>query len=78
MAKQQLTLHQHDAKMLDICGPSYGPVVALICRIAANNPDTYDQRSIKARMPDTRLALPTTPFDSTEQLKDGFFHAHGD
>ena len=77
MAKS-LTLRQHTAKMADICGPIYAPIVGLICFMAAK-PGTSESKKLDYTklMPDDRMGMPLCPFHSSEHLKDGFEHPHG-
>ena len=77
MAKA-LTLRQHVAKMTDVCGPIYAPIVGLICLMAAR-PGTSASKTLNysALMPDDRLGMPTCPFHSSETLKIGYVHPHG-
>lgn len=79
MAKpKQLTLRRHIEKMLDVCGPSYGPVVGLICYKAAHHkrPD-LEHKHLMARMPDQRLSLFTCPFYTTIELRSEYENPHG-
>jgi hypothetical protein len=70
---KKLTLRRHIAKMVDVCGPSYGPLVGLICFTSAdplmakhaNNSDVW-----MARLPDQRLALTDQPFHFARELRD--------
>lgn len=68
MAKR-LTLRQHIAKMVDVCGPSYGPIVGLVCFKVANPKGAKDKLSYDLLMPDPRLALTTYPWYATGELR---------
>lgn len=75
MAK--LTIAQHVAKMTDVVGPAYAPIVGLIC-FMSTKPGPYENNRLdySKLMPDQRLSLPIHPWHSMEELQPDYTEPH--
>ena len=74
---KKLSLRRHIAKMVDVVGPAYGPIVGLICYMGAKSgPFTSNSLNYSDLMPDQRLSLPIHPWFNMNELQPGYDEPH--